>query len=197
VDIKADDLKLKQIILNFVSNAVKFTKSGWIKLNCQFIREKHYVLLSIIDTGVGIQIEDQYNLFNGFNMIKNDPINICEGSGLGLWICRSLASSMNMNTSVSSNFGRGSEFSLEIPIFPKPLLEDITASSEQNTKKQKGVYYEELDLPDDHKLNKTLMSYQSEMSEDHKIVKKHLKVENIGVSSIYYNTLIDFKSWIE
>ena len=184
VEIKADDVRLKQIILNFVSNAVKFTKSGWIKLSCQSIPEKQSVLFSIKDSGVGIHIEDQNNLFNDFNMINNDPKNNGEGSGLGLWICRSLASSMNMKTSVSSIFGAGSEFSLEIPISAKPLLDIISVTSEQNSEKQIEVYHQELDLPDEYKLKNSMLSYRSDINEDHGIVIKELKVDNIQVRSI-------------
>jgi len=114
--IKSDDIRIKQIILNFVSNAVKFTKAGLIKLKCTINPGKKCVMFTVSDTGVGFSENEKAKLFNDFKMIKNDSVDNSLGSGLGLSICKSLASILKMEISVNSVPGEGSEFSLEIPI---------------------------------------------------------------------------------
>ena len=118
--IKADEVRLKQIILNLVSNAVKFTKAGWIKLKCSIDDAKECVILSLSDTGIGIPNDEKEKLFSDFKMVKNDSINNALGSGLGLSICKSLATNMNMKISSESVFGQGSKFSLAIPMKLEP-----------------------------------------------------------------------------
>ena len=171
LEIKADDVRLKQIILNFVSNAVKFTKAGWIKLKCKFISEKQHVLFSIIDTGVGIDSKDKDSVFNDFKMIKNDISKNDEGSGLGLWICKSLASTMKMKTSFTSIIGEGSEFYLEIPTVPK-TIELIELKSKDNSEMQKEVDLQEIDFGGKSKFDEISESDRLNTSHNHIVINE-------------------------
>ena len=120
----ADENRLKQIILNYISNAVKFTKSGWIKLKCSISIEIGRVIISVIDTGIGIKKHQQEKLFNDFYMIDNENINNAMGSGLGLSISKNLAARMNIEVVTTSTYGQGSEFALEIPYINNDLINE-------------------------------------------------------------------------
>ena len=124
--VKADENRLKQIILNYISNAVKFTKSGLIKLKCSISIDIGRVIISVIDTGIGIKKHQQEKLFNDFYMIDNENINNAMGSGLGLSISKNLAASMNIEVTTTSIYGKGSEFALEIPYINSYHLNEPT-----------------------------------------------------------------------
>jgi len=108
-----DENRLKQILLNFISNAVKFTKSGNITItSSQPDSNKKRLLLSVSDTGVGISREVQEKLFKDFSNIPNQSIDNNLG---GLSICKSLAQFMGLKIFCTSQPSVGSTFSISIP----------------------------------------------------------------------------------
>lgn len=107
-----DEQRVNQILNNFISNAVHFTKEGEIKIECRLKRDDHLIIFSVSDTGVGIPVEKQDVIFNRF--IKLDPL--AKGTGLGLTICQTLATALGGEISVTSEVGKGSVFSLLLPI---------------------------------------------------------------------------------
>ena len=116
----SDNFRIKQILLNFISNSVKFTKSGFIKLRSSLRQEENknnskntFLLLSVIDTGIGIQKTDMNLLFD-LNIKLNTEDYNNEGSGLGLSICKYVANSLNLDLEVHSDYGKGSEFSIKL-----------------------------------------------------------------------------------
>ncbi len=113
--LEADPLRIKQIIANFISNAIKFTPpEGVVELEA-FCKEE-MLRISIKDTGVGIDEEDQSRIFEAFTQAKNRGGNVSGGTGLGLAICKKLAEHMGGDVHVESEVGRGSVFTLEIPV---------------------------------------------------------------------------------
>ncbi len=109
-----DDLRLGQMLLNVLGNAVKFTEAGYVKL-CAF-REGESLSLKISDTGIGIQKEDLERLFQFFeqaDVVKNRRIR---GSGLGLSITKNLTEMMGGTIVVESEYGKGSTFHLMLPL---------------------------------------------------------------------------------
>ena len=109
--IKPDELKTKQILLNFLSNSVKFTKFRYIKLKSEIL-ENNKIRISVEDTGVGIKDENKKYLFQNrvkLNISKNYNH---EGSGLGLSISKSIADKLNIKIDFSSIYGKGSIFSI-------------------------------------------------------------------------------------
>lgn len=157
LNVKADEVRLKQIILNIISNAVKSTKSAWIKLKCSILAEREKAILSISDTGLGIRESEQAKLFNDFHMINNKSVNNQMGSGLGLSICKSLASSMNIEISSTSTFGKGSVFSLAIPFIPKDGINlsqtnSLISENPNETFNQSEAYLEEFKVINEEKL---------------------------------------------
>ena len=113
-ELEADPLRIKQIIANFISNAIKFTPvEGTVELEA--FCDNGLLRVSIKDTGVGLAEEDQQRIFNAFTQAKNSE-SFTGGSGLGLAICKKLAEHMGGNVYVESTLGVGSVFTLEIPV---------------------------------------------------------------------------------
>lgn len=115
--VKADRIKLKQVILNMISNAGKFTKNGEIRLEVTRINENgdEWVIFSVVDTGIGISTEMQESIFEAFTQVETRGTNNSEGTGLGLAISRQLCRLMGGDITVSSTLGRGSVFSIALP----------------------------------------------------------------------------------
>ena len=110
--IVSDENRLKQIFLNFISNAVKFTKSGYIKIQAKYHRMNHSIEIIVEDTGLGIKIEDHSQVFKEHVQLNVDKEYNCKGSGLGLSITKTLAESLDHEIGFSSKLGEGSKFYL-------------------------------------------------------------------------------------
>jgi len=114
--IKIDEIRLKQIILNLISNAVKFTKCGHIIITFKIEENNNFIKVEVSDTGIGVKESDKEKLFNDYVML-GDGINLNSlGSGLGLSICKILAHKMNLRLNFESKYGLGSKFYINIPI---------------------------------------------------------------------------------
>lgn len=122
-----DDIRIRQIITNLLTNAVKYTEKGTITLTIKVIASyDNNILLnfSIKDTGVGIKDEDKEKLFMAFQRVDESKNRNIEGTGLGLSICIKLLQLMDSNLSVKSEYGNGSEFYFDITqkiIDPTPI----------------------------------------------------------------------------
>ena len=113
-----DGVRLGQVLLNFVSNAVKFTEKGSVQLRCTEVRTEgdvHWLRFEIRDTGIGLTEEQQSKLFAAFQQADVSTTRLYGGTGLGLAICRRLADLMGGHVGVNSQPGKGSTFSLEAP----------------------------------------------------------------------------------
>lgn len=114
-----DPLRIKQMLSNLVSNAVKFTEHGYvlIRTNIEQESDKDYSLsISVTDTGVGISPEDQSTLFTAFNQADTSITRRYGGSGLGLVICKKLAEHMRGHIALTSEIYKGSTFSIYIKL---------------------------------------------------------------------------------
>ena len=116
VKIKTDPTRLRQILLNLLGNAIKFTEEGEVSLHIAeaHLRNKIYLRFSIRDTGVGISKNDIARLFKPFTQVANTLTSRQQGTGLGLAISRQLAQCLGGNISVKSQPGVGSVFTLYI-----------------------------------------------------------------------------------
>jgi len=115
VEVLGDSFRLKQIIVNLVSNAIKYTETGKVKINAtlKLTGDKARLTVDIIDTGAGISPEQQVNLFSKYYQTNSAKGNT--GTGLGLYICKQLIELQKGSISVKSDTGKGSTFSFEIP----------------------------------------------------------------------------------
>jgi signal transduction histidine kinase len=110
--IKLDDIKLKQVLINLVGNAVKFTSSGYVKKQTSVESKdgKHYLIFRIYDTGVGIPEEKLEALFDPFSQVDEGNTRNFGGTGLGLHIALNYARLMGGDITVTSELGTGTEF---------------------------------------------------------------------------------------
>ncbi len=112
-----DELRIRQIIINLVNNAIKFTETGYVKLMIRLgtVTEDHIELrIAVSDSGQGIRQEDMGRLFESFTQVDSQKNHNIEGTGLGLSITRQLVELMDGDIHVHSIYGEGSEFSLTI-----------------------------------------------------------------------------------
>ena len=109
-----DEVRNRQIIVNILNNAVKYTKQGVVKLAVEGIREDQAFTLKmqVTDSGIGIKQEDMDKLFGGFQRLDLEQNRSIEGTGLGLAITRNLIERMNGRIEVSSEYGKGSVFTV-------------------------------------------------------------------------------------
>ncbi len=112
--IQTDETRLRQILINLLGNAGKFTKNGKVVLHARRLEEgdREQVLISVQDTGIGIPPESIPSLFKSFNQVNS---NLYGGTGLGLAVSQNLAQLLNGEISVESRLSHGSEFTLRLP----------------------------------------------------------------------------------
>lgn len=109
-----DERKLRQIVFNLVSNAVKFTPAGRITLKAA--REGNRLIITVIDTGIGIPAEQLDAIFDPFHQVDGATTRQHSGTGLGLAISSKLAAELGGRISVDSQLGSGSRFTLDLPL---------------------------------------------------------------------------------
>jgi len=112
----ADSMRLKQILLNLLSNACKFTKEGEVTLRvCKVADGRDWVELAVADTGIGLTAEQQAKLFQEFTQADSLTARRYGGTGLGLALSRKLARMMGGDVTVTSEPGKGSVFTVRLP----------------------------------------------------------------------------------
>lgn len=112
----ADRRRLKQILVNLLSNAVKFTDTGSVTLRVK--QTEQTIEFSVIDTGIGIATADQSSIFQPFQQLDSSLSRKYEGTGLGLALSRKLARLHGGDITLQSELGRGSCFTLHLPLTP-------------------------------------------------------------------------------
>ena len=113
-----DEVRIRQVMVNLMTNAIKFTKEGCVVLKVSQNRHDYGINLnvSVTDTGIGITEEDQEKLFNSFQQVNTRKNRTEEGTGLGLAICKHLIAQMGGFINVSSTYGQGSTFRFVVPL---------------------------------------------------------------------------------
>ena len=118
-EIVSDRRRVEQILLNLLNNAIKFTDRGGVTLTVTLSGEPQAaVRLCVADTGIGIKAPDLATLFQPFRQIDTGLARLHEGTGLGLAICRRLATLLGGEITAASEWGRGSEFTVILPLRP-------------------------------------------------------------------------------
>ena len=151
-----DSIRIKQCILNLLTNAIKYTKEGTITFSIDFNKLSDNELLMkvhVIDTGCGIKSEDMQKLFAPFERIEEGKNRTIEGSGLGISIVRKLLHMMESTLEVQSSYGKGSDFYFQI----KQKVIDWTPAGDLNEAYKESVeqmarYKEKLHAPKAHLL---------------------------------------------
>ena len=114
-EVMVDPSRLKQVLLNLLSNALKFTKEGSISVEAE--RHPGFITLLVVDTGIGVSLEAQARLFQKFAQAEGGHSREFGGTGLGLVICKHLMEMMGGTISLSSEgLGKGSTLRITMPI---------------------------------------------------------------------------------
>lgn len=114
--IYSDESKLSQILRNFISNALKYTERGEVRVSARMTARRDAVEFSVADTGIGIPTDDLKRVFDEFVQIENPLQRRVKGTGLGLPLSRRLAELLGGSVSVTSTLGVGSIFTVTIPM---------------------------------------------------------------------------------
>lgn len=158
-----DDMRIKQIIINLLTNAVKYTEKGSVTLSVNGVKrdkildgwdghsDKDYDLeIKVIDTGIGIKEENFQILFNGFERLDKTKNRHIEGTGLGLAITKALVDSMKGSIEVESTYGAGSTFTVVIPqkLVGSDAVGSVTSSSKYSSGLKRKRYEASFKAPD-------------------------------------------------
>ncbi len=183
--LKGDSIRIKQICINLLNNALKFTENGGIVFKVQLIKkenEKAEILFEIRDTGIGIPEEQLQNIFESFRQADGSMTRRYGGSGLGLTITRRLVELMDGRIEVESTYGANSTFRVFLPL---ELIHD-------NTPREKYLPLTEADI--------NLVSYKVLIAEDNLVNQKIIKrlTEKLGMQpTLVDNGLAAVNSWKE
>jgi signal transduction histidine kinase len=120
-EILGDRDRLVQVVINLISNAIKFTEKGFV--TCRVRRTDHAITVSIIDSGIGIAETDRSQVFEQFRQIGNTLTDKPKGTGLGLPICKQIVEHHGGTIWVESELGKGSNFSFTLPIATQKTVE--------------------------------------------------------------------------
>jgi two-component system, sensor histidine kinase len=155
--VNTDPQRLKQILMNLLGNAIKFTESGHVTIRCE--AQQGRLIFRIQDSGVGIPLDKQHLLFKSFSQVDNSLSRKHEGTGLGLVLSRHLARMLQGDVILeSSSPGKGSVFTVTIPYeAPKePKREQLT--KEETARALSQVKGKSILLVDDSEINRLLLN---------------------------------------
>jgi len=136
--IVADQDRIIQVMINLISNAIKFTKVG--SVTCAVKLTKHELQITVVDTGIGISVEDQPKVFEKFKQVGEIMTDKPQGTGLGLPICKQIVEHHGGRIWVESTLDVGSRFSLALPLndsppnadLPNPTVEELVKHIKAN-----------------------------------------------------------------
>jgi len=157
--LNGDQGRISQILMNFISNAIKFTKSGTINLIIEAqIRPdgKYDLYCAVQDSGMGISKVHQDALFDEFYMVDDTDTREQEGTGLGLAICKSLTEAMGGDIGVKSELGQGALFWISIPLQSAQAPQEVMTSESSN--KLADISGLHILLAEDNKTNQMVVS---------------------------------------
>jgi signal transduction histidine kinase/ligand-binding sensor domain-containing protein/CheY-like chemotaxis protein len=122
--LQTDSVRLQQIFINLLGNAVKFTHEGFIEFGVKEVKSGYEVILFVRDTGIGIEKKYQQKIFDRFYKVDDDKSTLYRGTGLGLSITKHLVEILGGKIWLESEPGRGSEFLFSIPYNTSPEDKD-------------------------------------------------------------------------
>ncbi|CBW26374.1 putative histidine kinase/response regulator fusion protein [Halobacteriovorax marinus SJ] len=163
--LKGDVTRIRQILVNFLSNAIKFTERGEVKIEVGAIKKSDRdvsLVISVIDTGIGIHSDAQENIFEAFSQADSSTTRVYGGTGLGLSICSKLIEIMDGEVKLESEPGKGTNITFSLPLEIGVESDDIRVEDEL-LKNQDDDKFSELNphtilLVEDNKVNQKIAS---------------------------------------
>ncbi|MDH3634400.1 MAG: ATP-binding protein [Gammaproteobacteria bacterium] len=132
-----DKLRIKQILLNLIGNAIKFTDQGRVVIKVS-LKDRRFdrvdIEIAVEDSGIGISEQDQQSLFQAFSQVESSATRRFAGTGLGLVISKNLATLMGGDISMISTPGEGSKFTLNLPLGLEDGSPEVTTSTNEDCK---------------------------------------------------------------
>ena len=115
--LRGDQQHLRQVLINLVNNAIKYTEKGSVRLEVSLVERagKKYIQFDVMDTGIGISKEQQKEIFEKFYQVDTSSTRKHEGVGLGLSICKPIVEAMSGNIGMELTLGEGSHFWFNLP----------------------------------------------------------------------------------
>ncbi len=189
-----DELRVKQILLNIMGNAAKFTTEGRIALSVYCVRyparNKARIYFDVSDTGIGIKPEDLQNLFEEFTQVNSRRNREIQGTGLGLAIARRLARMMDGDITVSSRFGEGSRFTVAIE---QVMADNAPCASLDKSKRYHIFLYE----PDKY-CQESILKTASSLGIDTTVLESVGEISDVhAVQGAENYLLFDYKTAVE
>lgn len=155
--IEGDASRLRQIVMNLMSNAIKFTSKGEVIIQVELISENHdtaTIQFAVIDTGIGISPEDQNKLFQPFTQVDASITRKYGGTGLGLAICQQLVTLMGGEIGIESELGKGSQFWFQLSFTKQP--ESVSQNQDYHILSQRRLL-----VVDDNATNRKIIHHQA------------------------------------
>ncbi len=185
--VKADPVRLKQVIINLVNNAIKFTETGSVsvEVSCQEVNNKKRIFLfKVIDTGIGIPEEGVQRLFKSFSQVDISVTRKYGGTGLGLAISKNLVELMNGEIGVESEEGKGSTFwfTAKLEVMSHEEVEALQQQEKENHRSdaQSEIRSSNILLAEDNLINqKVAMAHLKKFG--HKVT-----IANNGIEAVDY-----------
>lgn len=149
--VKADPVRVRQILANLVNNAIKFTPAnGTVTLRAINCCDDCEIKLQVVDTGIGIRKETQAVIFDAYNQADKFTHRMYGGTGLGLSVCKALAEGMGGTITLDSEEGKGSTFSLCLPLEVLQNADNLVLSDTENTENDERLSAHILLAEDNH-----------------------------------------------
>jgi signal transduction histidine kinase/CheY-like chemotaxis protein len=167
-----DEIRMRQILLNLIGNAVKFTNQGYIKVKSKPLRTKDNsisFIISIKDTGIGISQEESKRIFESFNQAYGQKNRKYEGTGLGLAITKKLIELMNGTIGLESEYGKGSNFYL--------IFNDIEYSNSTIEQSSPSFNWQ----PEDYNFNNSRILIVDDISHNRELIVSFLETHNLEI----------------
>ena len=199
--ITADPLRVKQIILNLVSNAIKFTDKGHVKININCSIDNQLISIDVIDTGIGISKEQSEKIFQEFMQADTSTTRQFGGTGLGLSLSKRLAEMMGGTITMESTPGVGSRFSFRLPTGPLentklirnqqelPVAKDLIKSNKPTSRLTGSVLLAE----DSKDIQQLLSVYIRKLGLELDIVENGAQAVERAVNNNYDIVLMDMR----
>jgi len=152
-----DAQRIRQVLLNLLSNAIKFTPSGSVSIKIEKLNESRF-LFSVIDTGIGISLKEQENIFAPFIQANSTTTKTYGGTGLGLSISKQLVDLMGGKIWLQSEFGFGSEFKVELDLEELAIGEEVELIEQKDlSTEMKSIRGSKILLVEDNVSNQELV----------------------------------------